>query len=85
MKQITLNFREVAVDGLPDRSMDVLVVSRSEEGFLYGMMEVAYSSKHEQFNNYDSQEKNAPSCFADVAYWIPSSELEAILAGGETP
>jgi len=85
MKKVSLNFREVAVDGLPDRSMDVLVISRSEGGVLYGATEVGYSSKHEQFNSYDHLSRNESGCFDDVAYWVPMIELETQLNDGETP
>lgn len=85
MKQITLNFREVAVDGLPEKSMDVLVASFDERGHMYGVMEVPYSAKHEQFNNYDYRRKDDPPCFSDVKYWVPTNELREQLNGGETP
>lgn len=85
MKKVSLNFREVAVDGLPEKSMDVFVISRTEDGALYGAGEVAYSAKHKQFNNLDWLDKNENPSFADVAYWVPLSELENQLNGGETP
>lgn len=85
MKQITLNFREVAVDGLPEKSMDVLVASRSEDGMFYGVTEVGYSAKHEQFNSYDHLPRDESGAFDDVAYWVPMIELEIQLNAGETP
>ena len=85
MKEVTLKFREVAVDGLPEKSMDVLVSSRSSDGILYGTTEVGYSKKHEQFNSYDWLDKDEDSTFGDVSYWVPLSELESQLNGGETP
>lgn len=85
MKQITLNFREVAVDGLPEKSMGVLVISRSDGGVLYDATEVGYSTKNEQFNSYDHLPRDESGCFDDVAYWVPMIELETQLSAGETP
>ena len=44
MKQVTLNFREVAVDGLPEKSMDeVLIV------YPIGCLVTSYSGRHKSW------------------------------------
>jgi hypothetical protein len=86
MKEITLKFREVAVDGLPEKSCDVLTLSgyvREDTGrveHLYNMSDVGFSAKHGKFNAYDTIEDNPKNVFSDgVLFWCPVSEVDAIL------
>ena len=75
MKQVTLNFREVAVDGLPAESMDVFV------NYEFGTASTAYSGKHKCFCCRDStSEVDAnyrKKVWDNVAYWIPLDEFNA--------
>ena len=86
MKEITLKFREVAVDGLPEKSCSVLTLSgcvsedtgRVER--LYNMSDVNFSAKHGKFNAYDTIEEDPKNAYSDdVLFWCPVSEVDAIL------
>ena len=86
MKEITLNFREVAVDGLPEKSCKVLVLSgyaNEDTGrvdHFYHISDVDFSEKHGKFNAYDAIEEDPKNIYSDdVLFWCPSSELDAIL------
>lgn len=92
MKQVTLNFREVAVDGLPKESCEVLTLSgypREDTGrveHLYHISNVDFSAKHGKFNAYDTIEEDSKNDFSDyVLFWCPVHEVDAILKDGETP
>ena len=92
MKQITLNFREVAADGLPEESCKVLTLSgypREDTGrveHLYYISDVDFSAKHGKFNAYDTIEEDSKNVFSDdVLFWCPVHEVDAILKDGETP
>jgi hypothetical protein len=75
MKEITLKFREVAVDGLPEKSMDVFV------NYEYGTASTTYSEKHKCFCCSDSTSKEDANyrrkSWDDVPYWIPLDEFNA--------
>ena len=82
MKEITLKFREVAVDGLPEKSCEVVTLSGFDatgQGIIdsfYNITNVAFSKKHGKFNQYDSHEEDLESVFSDdVLFWIPVSEI----------
>lgn len=82
MKEITLKFREVAVDGLPDKSCEVVTLSGFDptgQGFVdnfYNVSNVSFSEKYGKFNAYDSHEEPTESVFSDdVLFWIPVSEI----------
>ena len=86
MKEITLKFREVAVDGLPEKSCSVLTLSghvREDTGrveSLYNMSDVNFSAKHGKFNAYDTIEEDPKNTYSDdVLFWCPVSEVDAIL------
>lgn len=86
MKKITLKFREVAVDGLPEKSCKVLTLSgyaREDTGrveHLYYISDVDFSAKHGKFNAYDAIEEDPKNVFSDdVLFWCPVSEVDAIL------
>ena len=86
MKEITLKFREVAVDGLPEKSCEVLTLSgyaREDTGRIdhfYSMTSTSFSKKHGKFNAYDPIEENPENTFSnDVLYWIPVIELNELL------
>jgi hypothetical protein len=88
MKEITLKFREVAADGLPDKSCSVLTLSGFDstgqgiiEGF-YNMTNVGFSKKYGKFNQYDSLEEDPNSEFSkDVLFWVPVSEINEAFFG----
>lgn len=69
MKEVTLKFREVAVDGLPTESMPVYAY------YGYGMQVVNYSIVHKAFCCYDDtaeeQIATAKEAFKDVSFWCP--------------
>lgn len=78
MKEITLNFREVAVDGLPDKSIDTFVY------YGYGTASVPFSTSYQCFNTSDStpieDAERSRAAFADVTHWIPYDEFTAALS-----
>lgn len=84
MKQITLNFREVAVDGLPEKSMDeVLIVYPS------GCMETSYSGHHKSWAcrdfTPDELAEERRLIFGDITHWIPFEEVRSAFKEAETP
>ena len=88
MKEITLKFREVAVDGLPDKSCSVLTLSGFDstgQGIIedfYNMTNVDFSKKYGKFNQYDSHEEDLNSEFSkDVLFWVPVSEINEAFFG----
>ena len=82
MKQVTLNFREVAVDGLPEESMECVV--RCATG--YDPVGLPFSKRHGLFNTYDFQsEHDVGRSFDDITHWMPLSEYHAAFKDGETP
>ena len=88
MKEITLKFREVAVDGLPDKSCSVLTLSGFDsagQGIIedfYNMTNVDFSKKYGKFNQYDSHEEDLNSEFSkDVLFWFPVSEINEAFFG----
>ena len=82
MKEITLKFREVAVDGLPDKSMDTFVY------YGYGTANVPFSTSYQCFNTRDStpieDAERSRAAFSDVTHWIPLDEFNAAFEDGET-
>ena len=76
MKEITLKFREVAVDGLPTESMDHAITIDK-----LGVNLLPYSSVHEMWNCYDYQKPSIARAtgltFSDVTHWCPCSEIES--------
>ena len=84
MKQVALNFREVAVDGLPEKSMyEVLIVYPS------GCMETSYSGHHKSWAcsdfTPDELAEERRLVFGDITHWIPYEEVRAALNEGDTP
>lgn len=84
MKQVTLNFREVAVDGLPKESgRDFLVIHDGRTST------VDYSAKHKMWNTGDwtseSEAHRHGDYWVDVTHWVPVNELVGAIKGGETP
>ena len=81
MKEITLNFREVAVDGLPEESMDCAVIhqyNKKEPNVL------PYSHKYKLFNVRDhAANKKAAASYAinNVTHWIPLDEFNSAFDG----
>ena len=75
MKEITLKFREVAVDGLPTESMDCAVVHDHDGWFRPNNLH--YSSKYEMFNASDHTTiARAKSTMIDnISHWIPLCEF----------
>lgn len=75
MKLVTLNFREVAMDGLPEKSGDYFVLNEYDgaEGLFYAH-EYMFSSKHVAFNVSDEFETDKTR-IDDVAFWTPCEEL----------
>lgn len=83
MKEITLKFREVAVDGLPKESMRCAVVNQYYE---LQPNALDYSARHGVFNAIDSYdpEKAFDYAIKSVKYWMPLDEFNQAFAGGET-
>ena len=77
MKEITLKFREVAVDGLPEESMDCAVVHDYSGSFQPNKL--SYSRRYEFFNAHDyttlAQAKR--TMIDNITHWIPLSEFDA--------
>lgn len=83
MKQITLNFREVAVDGLPKENMtDVYVV------FDGGMYDTSFSKLHGSFGCLYSRTPEEVArgklIWKNPIAWIPVDEILGAM-GAETP
>lgn len=72
MKEITLKFREVAVDGLPEKSDYYVVLHRYSDGELQPDCWM-YSTMHKLFNVYEDVDTAL-----SVDYWIPLDEFNAI-------
>ena len=70
MKEITLKFREVAVDGVPDESMDCAVVWLSETKAYPN--NYYYSKEFDLFNVHTN-----PGTAICVDYWMPLDEFNA--------
>ena len=90
MKEIILKFREVAVDGLPDKSCVVVTLSGFDatgQGIVdsfYNIANVSFSKKYGKFNQHDEYEEDIESKYGDhVLFWCPRSELDAILTEEE--
>lgn len=77
MKEITLKFREVAVDGLPTESMDCAVVH--DYGGWFQPNKLPYSSKYEMFNahDYTTIEEAERTMIDNISHWIPLDEFNA--------
>ena len=71
MKQVTLNFREVAVDGLPEESDYYVTLHRYSDEELQPDC-WCYSAEHKLFNVY--QDVNTALL---VEYWMPLDEFNA--------
>ena len=71
MKQITLKFREVAVDGLPEESDCYVTIHRYPDKELQPDC-WRYSAEHKLFNVY--QDVNTA---LSVEYWMPLDEFNA--------
>lgn len=93
MKQITLNFREVAVDGLPEVSGNYAVIQSfpiSEQ-----VTDMHFSEVHKLWNASDHSTRDVALAHAigvktepgngQIKYWIPRAELSAAFKDGETP
>ena len=93
MKQVTLNFREVAVDGLPEESGNYAVVQSfpiSEQA-----NDLTFSAVHKLWNASDHSPRDVALSHAigvksepgngQVKYWIPREEFNAAFKDGETP
>lgn len=85
MKEITLKFREVAVDGEPDKSGEYAVVQSYP---LFNRPDsLNFSSVHGMWNTRDTtteEEANATAiCMkeephtGEVAYWMPIAEFDS--------
>lgn len=87
MKQVTLNFREVAVDGLPKKSCVVAVLPETS-ALISTITDVRFSAKHKAFNCGDETDASTATerrkLWSNVKYWIPMDELDASIKGGET-
>ena len=75
MKEITLNFREVAVDGLPEESMDCAVIHDYVGRFQPNKL--SYSSLHEMFIVHDhaTRDEAERTMIDNITHWIPLSEF----------
>ena len=85
MKQVTLNFREVAADGLPEKSMDCAVIHQYNEKHPNML---PYSHKYKFFNarDYAANKKSAGrSAIKNITHWMPLDEFNAAFEDGETP
>ena len=84
MKQVTLNFREVAVDGLPEESMDCAVIHQYDKKH---PNKLPYSAMHKLFNAYDRNSKASAKekSIDNVSHWMPLDEFNAAFKDGETP
>lgn len=80
MKQITLNFREVAVEGLPEEDGYYLV--RRSEG--YQPLSLPFSPRYNGFNLLDFYPDDHTR-MDGVTHWIPLDEFNAAFKDGETP
>ena len=76
MKEITLKFREVAVDGLPEESMDCLVVKTYDDDNRW-IAQLHYSKKYNAFNVHDFSENDGTRINV-VSHWIPKSEIDIV-------
>jgi len=74
MKEVTLKFREVAVDGLPEHSMECVAIPYY--GYL-SAIELPFSKIHSSFNahDYDSVERVLKTSVRGIVYWIPLHEF----------
>ena len=92
MKQVTLNFREVAVDGLPEKSGDYAVIQAfpiSDQA-----NDLHFSAVHGMWNTYDyttreDAEKTAiGTCdetrHGEITHWIPRAEIESAIKEDST-
>lgn len=69
MKTTTINWHNVATDGLPEKSGNYLVIVKYS-----GMIaDLSYSAKHQKFNAYDCEEK--PDCELPCEWWAEKPEL----------
>ena len=76
MKEITLKFREIAVDGFPEESMDCLVVKTYDDDCRW-FAQLHYSKKYNAFNVHDFS-KNDVTRINVVSHWIPKSEIDIV-------
>ena len=79
MQEITLKFREVAVDGLPKESMDCAVIHNYDGQFQPNKL--AYSNIHKMFNAHDHTTRKAAegTMIDNITHWIPLSEFNDVL------
>ena len=84
MKQVTLKFREVAVDGFPKKSGYCAVVYRSSVDQELEPDMLPFSVKHQAFNTHDSFD-DTHTRIDNVAFWMMLDEFNAAFEGGETP
>ena len=82
MKEIKLNLREVAVDGLPEKSGDYIILKKRLNG--YNANTYSFSERHQAFNTSDYQETDQTR-IDGITHWMPLDEFNAALNGGETP
>ena len=75
MKEITLKFREIAVDGLPKESMDCAVIHDYDGRFQPNKL--SYSSLHEMFNAHDhtTRDEAERTMIDNITHWIPILEF----------
>lgn len=79
MKKITLNFREVAVDGLPKEDLHIVLVV-----FHMGAIDTNFSVEHQAFNCLGMSDPETIAhrkiVWKPVRYWIPFDEFTAGLS-----
>lgn len=81
MKEVTLKFREIAVDGLPQESMSCVVVCN------YGTdvrpQTLPFSINHGAFNTRDwySVEQTSQYVINNVTHWMPLHEFFVAIKG----
>jgi len=82
MKEITLRFREVAVDGLPGKSMDCACCYGNGE--YRKPWELHFSKKYQAFNIHDYSDDVSTAFPRDcITHWMPLSEFAAAFGEGE--
>ena len=80
MKDVTLRFREVAVDGLPEKSMDCVVIRTYYEND-HALWELPYSDKYNGFNLHDFSDDDHTR-MEKVTHWMPHKEFEEAFGSG---
>ena len=81
MKEVTLKFREVAVDGAPEETCEVVALLMDGYGRdrFYSIGNMGYSAKNKAFNSYDNQPEYTGQISKDVRFWCLKSEYDEIL------